>query len=97
MPNVLSTLGDVQRTLPAGRGGPPGLVRTSALERMHATLEELIESDRRFTPSGRNLVCADALASILVDICCYCSAWGWSADRVVDRAYHRSQKTEVSG
>jgi hypothetical protein len=91
--NLLSTLGDVQRTLPADGGGRSDC--TAALQRMRATLEDMIQADQKLTPRGRNLVCADALADILVEICVVCWASGWSADRVVDRAYHRS-KREVS-
>jgi hypothetical protein len=92
VPNTLSTLGDVQRTLPADGGARSDC--TAALQRMRATLEDMIQADQKLTPRGRNLVCADALASMLVDICCYCAAWGWSADRVVDRAYHRLQREQ---
>jgi len=91
VPNTLATLGDVQRTLPADGGDRSDCA--AALERMRATLEDMIQA-QKLTGRGRNLVCADALAEILVEICIVCWASGWSADRVVDRAYHRSQREQ---
>jgi hypothetical protein len=35
---------------------------------------------------ARNLVSAELLAELLRDICLYCNARGWSANRVISRA-----------
>jgi hypothetical protein len=41
--------------------------------------------------NGRNLVSASLLADMLMQICLYCTARGWDADRLVDLADSRNK------
>lgn len=94
MANTLSTLGDVQRLLDS-KEPPPTVLR-----HLQATVQELIRReqelnrDNAFSSLSQNLACAESMALILVDVCLYCEAHGWNADRIIDRAYQHVRRQQ---